>query len=215
MLQRRFLGTTRVSVMPGPAPRKNRSWSGFAVGTAGRLDVVRIRLASLRIRAGSLRSREGLACLLVLVFLLTLAMIATVPGSSRPTFQLLLSSNAVLLGYLSSLWGLWINAADRPIGLFYSARRIALAERVRLLLSIAPTALGGLALLLAMAVSTDLGLLLLILGFGLLIGLEWRGLYRGMPAAEYLSLRWGISIFAVIVLIDVLAANRWSFRIFF
>jgi hypothetical protein len=56
---------------------------------------------------------------------------------------------------------------------------------------------------------------MLVTGFALLVTLEVLGQRRGVAPADFKWLRWSVSIFAVFVLIDVLADQRWDFRIFF
>jgi len=162
-----------------------------------------------------LRSAELRIGGIVMATLLTFGVIAVRPGSGYPTMQLLLTYNAVVLGYLSAFWGLWADDLDRSDGLPYSPRRIALAERERLLWSIAPTVLGGSGMLLPLILPQDIGTLMLVTGFALLVTLEELGQRRGVAPADFKWLRWSVSIFAVFVLIDVLADQRWDFRIFF
>ncbi len=161
----------------------------------------------------SLEFRIGLVAI---TSLLVLAAIAVRPDAGYPTMQLLLTYNAVVLGYLSAFWGLWTDATPEGAGgLPFSSRRIALAERDRLMWSIAPTVLGGCGMLLPLILPQDIGTLMLVTGFTLLVMLEALGQRRGMPPAEFKRLRWAISIAAVVILLDVLANQRWALRIFF
>jgi hypothetical protein len=165
---------------------------------------------------GALRAPEVQIGLVVNATLLAFAVSATRPDSGKPTMQLLLTYNAIVLCYLSSFWGLWI---DVPVtgfgGLPYSPRRVALAERDRLLWSVAPTVLGGCGMLLPLFLPQDIGTLMLLTGFALLISLEALGPRRGLPQANYKRLRWGISLTAMLMLMDVLVNQRWSVRILF
>jgi hypothetical protein len=163
-----------------------------------------------------LRAPQTQIGVLVNVTSLAFAMVAVRPDSGFPTMQLLLTYNAVILGYLSSFWGLWIDAPMSGFGgLPYSPRRVALAERERLLWSIAPTVLGGSGVFLPLCLPQDIGTLMLITGFMLLIALEALGPRRGLPKADYKPLRWTISFIAIVLLVDVLANQRWSVRILF
>ncbi len=148
--------------------------------------------------------------------LFAFAVTAVRPDSGYRSVQLLLSFYAVVLGYLSSFWGLWVDASSRGFdGLPYSPRRIALAERERLLWSVAPTVLGGSGMLLPLFLPQDIGSLMLLTGFALLVTLEALGPRHGFVKAEYKTLRWTISITAMVFLLDVLVTQRWSVRILF
>jgi hypothetical protein len=165
----------------------------------------------------SLRSPQVRVGVLVVASLLGFGIIAARPDTTYPTMQLVLTYNAVVLGYLSAFWGLWTETArdDRVTSLPYSSRRIALAERDRLLWSVAPTVLGGSGMLLPLILPQDIGTLMLVTGFTLLVALEALGQRRGVPAADFKWLRWSVSIAAIVILIDVLANQRWAFRILF
>ncbi len=163
-----------------------------------------------------IRSRQLQVGIVVMASLWAFGIVATRPGSFYATTQLLLTYNAIILGYLSSFWGLWRDVpAPGFDGLPYSPRRIALAERDRLIWSLAPSALGGCGIFLPLVLPQDVGTLMLLTGFALLVTLEALGPKNGFPQADYKGLRWVICFTAMIILADVLANQRWSFRIFF
>jgi hypothetical protein len=191
MLQGRLIFSNE-SVMASPGKTPKRGWTS------------KFQTAQLRVGVVAILS------------LLAFAVIADRPNSGYPTMQLLLTFNAVVLGYLSAFWGLWTEpTTGEPGGLPFSSRRIALAERDRLLWSIAPTFLGGCGMLLPLILPQDIGLLMLVTGFTLLVALEALGQRRGVPAAEFKRLRWTICMAAMAILLDVLVNQRWAVRILF
>jgi len=130
------------------------------------------------------------------------------------TMRLLLPYSAVILGFLSSYWGLW-QPEQRDDGAPYSPRRAALAERRRLIASLLPTVMGGAAMLLPMFLPATAGLLALIAGFLVLFGLETGGRHRGMPLAGYPGLRWTIGGVAIAILCNVATVRLWDYSLFF
>jgi len=164
----------------------------------------------------TLRSPQFQISITVNIALLAFSIEAVRPDSGYATMQLFLTFNALILGYFSSFWGLWIDASSHGFdGIPYSPRRTALAERDRLLWSLAPTFLGAGGMLLPLFLPQDIGTLMLLTGFSLLVTLEALGPRRGLQKADYRPLRWSISLFAIVMLIDVLANQRWDYRILF
>jgi len=125
--------------------------------------------------------------------------------------RLMLAYASFMVAFLGALWALWVDEPRTESGRHLSPDGIAIAERKRLLLGMAPAVVSVAALL----SSLSAGMMLLILDFIALLGLETAAGHYGMPLAHHLRLRWGMTLVAVGILIDVMVARVYSVHLFF
>ena len=135
------------------------------------------------------------------------------PDGGSP-LRLLLPYSAMVLGFLSSYWGLW-KPVDLDFDAPYSPRRAALAERKRLIISLAPTVTGGVGLLLPVLANPAAGLLTVLFGFVMLFTLEIVGSHFGLRPANLRGLRWSIGAGSALVLTNVATVMLLGFSLFF
>jgi len=105
----------------------------------------------------------------------------------------LVAYGAVILSFLGGVhWGFALqDPADR-------------GQRPRLLLGVAPSLVGWVALLLAMAVEAEAGLALLVLGVLGATIVEARAQRAGLMPRGYMALRYALSGVVIVVLVVVL-----------
>ena len=148
------------------------------------------------------RSLPPLALVLGLAGLIPFAACgyAALTANGGPAAQALAAYAAVILAFLGGVhWGF---ALPEPSGR---------AERARLGLGVVPSLIGWVALLLVIAVGTEAGLGLLLVGFALLTVVEARAARAGLMPPGYMALRYGLSA-AVLTILAVVLALR-LFRI--
>jgi hypothetical protein len=105
----------------------------------------------------------------------------------------LIAYGAVILSFLGGVhWGFALqDPSDR-------------GQRPRLLLGVAPSLVGWVALLLAMAVEAEAGLALLVLGVLGATIVEARAQRAGLMPRGYMALRYGLSGIVILLLVLVL-----------
>ena len=111
------------------------------------------------------------------------------PGGDRAAFALV-AYGAVILAFLGGVhWGF---ALQEPSGR---------GERLRLGLGVLPSLAGWVALLLAVAVDTEAGLALLLVGFAATVVVESRATRAGLVPPGYMRLRFGLTGAVGVVLV--------------
>lgn len=145
------------------------------------------------------------------LFVTAVAAASVVVDTETLVERLMLAYAAFMVAFLGALWALWVDEPLAESGRHLSPDGIAIAERKRLLLGMVPALISVLALLSSLSAGT----MLLILDFIALLGLETAASHYGMPLAHHQRLRWGMTIAAVVMLIDVMCVRIYGLRIFF
>jgi hypothetical protein len=133
-----------------------------------------------------------------------LASVMYAEPSSGMFLLMLLGYGAVILSFLGGLhWGAAQLDPD-PHG-----------ARVRTALSVVPSLIGWLALILPLLVPPEAGIAVLIVGFIGTVGIEAHGTRNGVPATALVSLRWSLATAVVAILIVVLVLRLIGARVIF
>ena len=147
-------------------------------------------------------------------FIALAAVVLLDPLDSPAAIQALICYGAVILAFVGAVhWGFALREAAHPAAGGVLAPAALGAERQLLSLGIVPAIIGWIALLAMLHFALPaLALFLLLAGFFVTIVTETIGRGRGVVAANYLAMRWGVSIIVLIALALVLFAVLTGMR---
>lgn len=128
------------------------------------------------------------------------------PLASDTAIEVLISYGAVVLSFLGAVhWGFALRDTAHPVNGVPLPPAILGAERDLLIFGIVPAIIGWAALSVMLHFNAPaLALFLLLAGFFITVVVETIGRGRGVVAANYLILRWSVSVVVLIVLLAVL-----------
>jgi hypothetical protein len=127
-------------------------------------------------------------------------------GTSARMLVALVGYGAVILSFLGGVhWGFALGGTAPVVPPPATGSRLITADRARLVLGVAPSLIGWLALLLLVTGVQWGALLLLIAGFIATVVVEHQAARRQLiPLAGYIWLRWGLTVVVVAMLVTVL-----------
>jgi hypothetical protein len=136
------------------------------------------------------------------------------PLAAVTAIQVLICYGAVILSFTGAVhWGFALRDTAHPINGVPLSPAVLGAERQLLLFGIVPSIIGWIALLAMLHFEAPgVALFLLLVGFFVTVVTETIGRGRGVVAANYLILRWSVSIVVLIVLLIVLFAVLTGMR---
>ena len=137
------------------------------------------------------------------------------PLGSQTAIEVLISYGAVILSFTGAVhWGFALRDTAHPVNSTPLTPATLGAERQLLIFGIVPAVIGWLALSVMLHFQAPaLALFLLLVGFFITIVAETIGRGRGVVAANYLTLRWAVSIIVLLVLLTVLATVLTGMRV--
>jgi hypothetical protein len=139
-------------------------------------------------------------------FLFLGAVVLLDPLDSPVAIDVLVSYGAVILSFVGAVhWGFALRDSAHPVNGVPLTPAVLGAERQLLVFGIVPAIIGWVALSVMLHFGAPaLALFLLLAGFFVTIVVETIGRGRGVVAANYLFLRWAVSIVVLVVLLVVL-----------
>jgi hypothetical protein len=148
-------------------------------------------------------------------FLVLAAVVLLDPVDAPPAIEVLISYGAVVLSFLGAVhWGFALRDTAHPVSGEVLAPAVLGAERQLLMFGVVPAIIGWIALSLMLHFHLPaLALFLLLAGFFITIVVETIGRGRGVVAANYLALRWGVSVVVLLVFVVVLGAVLMGIRV--
>ena len=151
----------------------------------------------------------------VIPFLALGAIVLLDPLGSQTAIEVLISYGAVILSFTGAVhWGFALRDTAHPVNRTPLTPATLGAERQLLIFGIVPAVIGWLALSVMLHFQAPaLALFLLLVGFFITIVAETIGRGRGVVAANYLTLRWAVSIIVLLVLLTVLATVLTGMRV--
>jgi hypothetical protein len=147
-----------------------------------------------------------------------LALGATVllsPLEAQTAIEVLVCYGAVILSFLGAVhWGFALRDTAHPVNGVPLAPAVLGAERQLLMFGVIPAIIAWVALTVMLHFNApSFALFLLLAGFFITIVVETIGRGRGVVAANYLALRWGVSVVVLVVLLIVLGAVLTGMRV--
>lgn len=141
-------------------------------------------------------------------FLVLAAIVLLDPLDTPTAIEVLVTYSAVILSFIGAVhWGFALRESAHPAAGTPLTPAAMGAERQLLLLGIVPTVIAWIALLAMVHFALPgVAVLLLLGGFFMTIVTETIGRGRGVVAANYLAMRWGVSIVVLLTLALVLFA---------
>lgn len=148
-------------------------------------------------------------------FLCVGAVVLLDPLETPDAIQVLISYGAVILSFVGAVhWGFALRDTAHPLPGTAMTPTMLGYERQLLLFGVAPALIGWLALLATIHFAAPaFAVFLILVGFFLTIVAETIGRGRGIVAANYLVLRWSVSIVVMLILLLVLFAVLSGMRI--
>ena len=148
-------------------------------------------------------------------FLIFGAIVLLDPLQSQVAIEGLIAYGAVVLSFIGAVhWGFALRDTAHPVNGEPLAPAVLGAERQLLIFGVVPAIIGWVALSVMLHFNLPaLALFLLLAGFFITIVVETIGRGRGVVAANYLFLRWGVSVVVLIVFLVVLAAVLTGMRV--
>ncbi len=148
-------------------------------------------------------------------FILLACVVMLDPLGSQTAIEVLISYGAVILSFVGAVhWGFALRDSAAPVGGIPLSPAVLGAERQLLIFGIVPAIIGWVALSAMLHFNAPgLSLFLLLVGFFIAIVVETIGRGRGVVAANYLALRWAVSIIVLLCLATVLFAVLTGMRI--
>jgi hypothetical protein len=148
-------------------------------------------------------------------FLVLAAVVLLSPLESATAIEVLVSYGAVILSFTGAVhWGFALRDTAHPVNGEPLAPAVLGAERQLLVFGIIPAIIGWVALSVMLHFGAPaLALFLLLAGFFITIVVETIGRGRGVVAANYLALRWCVSVIVLVVLLIVLGAVLMGIRV--
>lgn len=147
-----------------------------------------------------------------------LALGATVllsPLDSKAAIEVLISYAAVVLSFTGAVhWGFALRDTAHPVNGTPLPPAVLGAERQLLVFGTIPAIIGWVALSVMLHFNLPtLALFLLLAGFFITVVVETIGRGRGVVAANYLFLRWAVSVVVLLVFVAVLVAVLTGMRV--
>jgi Protein of unknown function (DUF3429) len=147
-----------------------------------------------------------------------LALGATVllsPLESQAAIEGLIAYGAVVLSFIGAVhWGFALRDTAHPVNGVPLPPAVLGAERELLIFGVTPAIMAWVALSVMLHFHLPgLALFLLLAGFFITIVVETIGRGRGVVAANYLFLRWAVSVVVLVVLVVVLGAVLMGIRV--
>jgi hypothetical protein len=148
-------------------------------------------------------------------FLVLGATVLLSPVEAKTAIEGLISYGAVILSFTGAVhWGFALRDTAHPVNGEPLAPAVLGAERQLLIFGIVPAIIGWVALALMLHFrATSLALFVLLAGFFITIVIETIGRGRGVVAANYLLLRWAVSVVVLVVFLVVLGAVLMGIRV--
>jgi hypothetical protein len=148
-------------------------------------------------------------------FLALCAIVLLDPLASPTAIEVLISYGAVILSFTGAVhWGFALRDTAHPMNGTTLPPATLGAERQLLVYGTVPAIIGWVALSVMLHFNAPaLALFLLLAGFFITVVVETIGRGRGVVAANYLALRWGVSIIVLLVLVAVLLAVLTGMRV--
>ncbi len=148
-------------------------------------------------------------------FLALGAIVLLDPLASETAIQVLISYGAVILSFTGAVhWGFALRDTAHPVNGTPLTPATLGAERQLLIFGTVPAIIGWVALSLMLHFNAPaLALFLLLAGFFITVVVESIGRGRGVVAANYLTLRWAVSVVVLLVLVAVLFAVLTGMRV--
>lgn len=148
-------------------------------------------------------------------FIVLGAIVLLDPLASQTAIEILISYGAVILSFLGAVhWGFALRDTAHPVNGTPLTPSALGAERQLLIFGTVPAIVGWIALSLMLHFSAPaLALFVLLAGFFITIVVETIGRGRGVVAANYLVLRWSVSVIVLVVLLAVLFAVLTGMRV--
>jgi hypothetical protein len=137
------------------------------------------------------------------------------PLSSPAAIEVLISYGAVVLSFLGAVhWGFALRDTAHPVSGEALPPAVLGAERQLLMFGVVPAIIGWVALSVMLHFHLPaFALFLLLAGFFITIVVETIGRGRGVVAANYLALRWAVSLVVLLVFVVVLGAVLMGIRV--
>jgi hypothetical protein len=151
----------------------------------------------------------------VVPFLVLGAIVLLDPLQSPTAIEVLISYGAVILSFLGAVhWGFALRDTAHPVNGEPLPPAVLGAERQLLMFGVVPAIIGWVALSLMLHFNAPaLALFVLLAGFFVTIVVETIGRGRGVVAANYLLLRWSVSVIVLLVFVLVLGAVLTGMRV--
>jgi hypothetical protein len=151
----------------------------------------------------------------VVPFLVLGAIVLLDPLQSPTAIEVLISYGAVILSFLGAVhWGFALRDTAHPVNGEPLPPAVLGAERQLLMFGVVPAIIGWVALSLMLHFNAPaLALFVLLAGFFVTIVVETIGRGRGVVAANYLALRWSVSVIVLLVFVLVLGAVLTGMRV--
>jgi len=148
-------------------------------------------------------------------FLVLGATVLLSPLEAKTAIEVLVCYGAVVLSFLGAVhWGFALRDTAHPVNGVPLAPAVLGAERQLLMFGVIPALIGWVALTVMLHFNApSLALFLLLAGFFITIVVETIGRGRGVVAANYLALRWAVSVVVLVVLLVVLGAVLTGMRV--
>jgi len=148
-------------------------------------------------------------------FIVLAAVVLLEPLSSPAAIEVLISYAAVVLSFTGAVhWGFALRDTAHPVSGEVLPPAVMGAERQLLTFGVVPAIIGWVALSVMLHFHLPaLALFLLLAGFFITIVVETIGRGRGVVAANYLALRWGVSVVVLLVFVVVLGAVLMGIRV--
>jgi hypothetical protein len=148
-------------------------------------------------------------------FIVLAAVVLLEPLSSPAAIEVLISYAAVVLSFTGAVhWGFALRDTAHPVSGEVLPPAVMGAERQLLTFGVVPAIIGWVALSVMLHFHLPaLALFLLLAGFFITIVGETIGRGRGVVAANYLALRWGVSVVVLLVFVVVLGAVLMGIRV--
>ncbi len=147
----------------------------------------------------------------VVPFVVLGAVVLLEPIESPLATSVLVCYGAVILAFLGAVhWGFALRDAAHPVNGVPLTPTVLGTERQLLAFGVVPALIAFVALLVMVHFAAPaIALFVLLVGFFLTVVVETIGKGRNVVASNYLALRWGASIFVLVILLAVLFAI-WS-----
>jgi hypothetical protein len=148
-------------------------------------------------------------------FLVLGATVLLSPLEAKTAIEVLVCYGAVILSFLGAVhWGFALRDTAHPVNGAPLPPAVLGAERQLLTFGVIPALIGWVALTVMLHFNApSLALFLLLAGFFITIVVETIGRGRGVVAANYLALRWAVSVVVLVVLLVVLGAVLTGMRV--
>jgi len=151
----------------------------------------------------------------LLPFLVLGATVLLSPLEAQAAIEVLISYSAVVLSFIGAVhWGFALRDTAHPVNGVALPPAMLGAERELLIFGIIPALIAWASLSVMIHFQMPaLALFMVLAGFFITIVVETIGRGRGVVAANYLFLRWAVSVVVLVVLLTVLGAVLAGIRV--